>query len=81
MVEGNNSILFLQAGSSKENYLDIMTGNSNYFEGQVILMYQKYLNRVPTTSEMTEGTLKYSSTEDYSIVQKDILATDEFIGL
>lgn len=81
MVEGNNAILFLQAGSSKTDYLNIMTGNDNYFEGQVILMYIKYLNRIPITTEMANGTAKYSSTNDYSIVQKDILSSNEFIGI
>jgi len=81
MVDGNNAILFLQAGSSKDDYLDIFTHSSNYFEGQVVFMYLKYLNRNPTTIEMADGTLKYSTTGDYTAVQKEILSTNEFIGL
>jgi hypothetical protein len=81
MVDGNNAILFLQAGSSKDDYLNIFTSSSNYFEGQVVFMYLKYLNRNPTTIEMTDGTLKYSTSNDYTSVQRDILSTDEFIGL
>jgi hypothetical protein len=81
MVEGHNAILFLQSGSSKDDYLNIFTSSPNYYEGQVVFMYLKYLNRNPTTSEMSDGTLKYSSTNDYTAVQKDILSTDEFIGL
>ncbi len=81
MVDGQNSVLFFQAGSSKDDYLNIFINSNNYFEGQVIFMYKKYLNRVPNTVEMAEGTTKYSTTHDYTAVQKDILATDEFINL
>ncbi len=81
MVDGNNAVLFLQAGSSKNDYLDIFLSSNNYYEGQVILLYQKYLNRLTTTIEMSEGSAKYRTTGDYTAVQKDILTTDEFIGL
>ena len=81
MIEGNNAILFLQAGSSKTDYLNIFTQSSNYFEGQVVFMYLKYLRRLPTTLEMVNGTQRYETTGDYSAVQSDILSTDEFIGL
>lgn len=81
MVNGNNAILFLQSGSSKNDYLNIFTHSSDYYEGQVILLYLKYLNRVPGTVEMADGTLKYFTTKDYTAVQRDILSSDEFIGL
>jgi hypothetical protein len=81
MVEGNNAILFLQSGNSKDDYLDIFTTSPSYFEGQVIFMYLKYLNRLPNTLEMAEGTDLYITTSDFTEVQKDILSTNEFIGL
>ncbi len=81
MVNGNNANLFFQSGSSKNDYLNIFTHSSDYHEGQVILLYLKYLNRVPGTVEMTDGTLKYTTTGDYTVVQRDILSSDEFIGL
>ncbi len=81
MVDGNNAVLFLQTGSSKNDYLDIFTHSSDYFEGQVVFLYQKFLNRPPDSIEMSEGTLKYSTTGDYTAVQRDILSSDEFIGI
>jgi hypothetical protein len=80
MVDGNNAVLFLEAGASKDDYLGIMTHTSNYFEGQVIFMYQKYLGHQPTTVQMSDGTLKFMTTDDYTVVQKDILASDEFLN-
>ena len=81
IVDGNNAIIFLQAGSSKNDYLNIITNSSNYYEAQVVLLYQKFLNRLPNTLEMAAGTSKFQSTEDIKTVQYDILSTDEFIGL
>jgi hypothetical protein len=81
MVDGNNAILFLVSGNSKNDYLNIITSNSNYFEAQVVFLYLKFLNRNPTTLEMSAGTQKYSTTGDYTAVQRDILSSDEFIGL
>ena len=81
MVDGSNAILFLQAGSSKNDYLDIFTHSFNYYEGQIILMYLRLLNRIPNSIEMADATSLYSSTGDYSSVQREILSSDEFIGL
>ncbi len=81
MVENNNSFLFLQAGESKEDYLEILTNASNYYEAQVVLLYQKYLFRNPTGYEMATGTQLFLSTNDYTAVQKVILTSNEFIGI
>ena len=81
MVDGGNSILFLQAGLSKNDYLNILTHTNNYYEAQVVFLYRKYLNRAPNTQEMSAGTAKYSTSSDYTIVQKDLLSSNEFIGI
>ncbi len=47
MVDGSNSVLFLQAGATKTDYLYILTHSNNYYEAQVVFLYQKYLNRDP----------------------------------
>jgi hypothetical protein len=81
MIEGNNSIIFLQIGESKSDYLNILTDVSNYDEAQVVLLYGKYLNRQPSSYEMASGTQLFSSTNDYTSVQKVILTSNEFIGI
>lgn len=81
MVDGNNAVLFLQAGASKNDYLTIVTSARNYYEAQVVLLYRKYLQRDPGTVEMTTGTDRFLSTGDYTAVQRDLLTTDEFIGI
>lgn len=81
MVEGNNSILFLQTGSSKVDFLNILTNSSSYYEAQVVFAYQRYLQRTPNTLEMADGTQTFQSTGDFIQVLKSILSTNEFIGI
>ncbi len=81
MIEGNNSIIFLEIGESKSDYLNILTNASNYYEAQVVLLYGKYLNRLPSGHEMSTGTQLFSSTNDYTAVQRVILSSNEFIGI
>lgn len=81
MVNGSNAVLFLQAGSSKDEYLNIFFNSDDYFEGAVIRVYKDYLLRAPESIEMSTATLKYKTTLDFESVQKDVLATDEFIGI
>lgn len=81
MVDGNNAILLLEAGSTKTDYLTILSQSNNYFEAQVVYLYQKYLNRAPNTQEMNAGTLKYSLSNDYTAIQRVLLSSNEFIGI
>lgn len=81
MVSGSNAVLFLKAGASKEDYLNIFFNSDDYFEGAVIRVYKDYLLRAPGSIEMSTAALKYKSTLDFEAVQKDVLVTDEFIGI
>ncbi len=79
MVDGNNASLFLQAGASKTDFLTIFFASNDYYEGQVIRAYQKYLFRKPTTIEVSEATIKYKNTNDFFQMQKDIMSSDEYV--
>ena len=81
MIENNNSILFLRSGESKSDYLDIIVSAPNYYEAQVVFLYEKYLFRQPNSYEMSSGKQLFSSTGDYTAVQKKILTSNEFIGI
>lgn len=78
MVDGFPGSLFLQAGSSKKDYLDIFFNSDDYFEGQAINLYKKYLFRSPLTSETTTVMAAYQQQRDYLKLQKEILASDEY---
>ncbi|MEP7264381.1 MAG: hypothetical protein ABI772_07785 [Bacteroidota bacterium] len=81
MVDGNNAVLFLQSGNTKDDFLNIVFNSNNYYEGQVIKAYQKYLLRIPDTYEMDNGTHNYAVTQDYVRIEKDLIKTNEFVGL
>ena len=80
-LEESTRFCFWKVVQPKNDYLDILTHANNYYESQVVLLYRKFLNRDPNSDEMLKGTQKYSSTGDYTAVQKDILSTNEFIGI
>ncbi len=81
MINGSNAVLFLQAGSSKEDFLSILFNSDDYFEGAVIRMYKDYLLRTPQSLEMTVAATEYHANLNFENVLKNLLAGDEFVGL
>ncbi len=81
MVNGTSGTLFLQSGLSKNDFINIFFSSSDYYEGQVRNVYNRYLFREPTSVEMTTGTETYQTSGSYSQLQKNILATNEYIGI
>jgi len=81
MVNGSSAVLFLLAGQSKKDLLNIFFNSDDYYEGQVRALYRRYLFREPTTIEMSNGTLLYMLTGDYIQLQKSILTKNEYIGI
>jgi len=80
-VDGFSGILFSQVGKSKTEFLDIFFNSPDYFEGQVRNLYVRYLFREPTSEQMAGYAIQYKSTLDYRELQKNILTSDEYIGL
>lgn len=78
MIEGISSSLFFGAGNSKEDFMDIFFESDDYFEGQVINLYRKYLFRDPSTTEMFTLTQEYFTDRNYGELQKEILSSNEY---
>lgn len=78
MINGSQSILFLQAGSSKAEFIDIFFNSQEYFEGQVRYYYQRYLFREPSTYESQRDASQYASDEDYKAFLISIFSSDEY---
>ena len=81
MVDGFNTVVFGEEGDSKAEFIEIFFESDNYFEGQVVNIYEDFLFRSPNSVEMGEGTEIYKTTLDYSTLLKTILAKDEFLGI
>lgn len=81
MVDGAPAILFLESGQSKKDFLNIFFSSRDYQEGLAINLYKRYLLRNPTSIEMGNAVQAFSTTHDYVQMQKDILSTNEYIGI
>ena len=81
MVEGLSSIVFLQQGTTKDNYMDIILSTGNYFESQVRELYLRYLFREPSSEEMVQLGASYKANLDYKALQKSILSSNEYVGI
>ena len=76
---GQPSILFLKSGQSKNDFIDIFFSSSDYAEGIVLNLYQRYMNRTPSSVEMSDETIVFQNTHSYEQVQKDILAKNDYV--
>ena len=81
MVDGLPAILFLESGQSKTDFIDIFFRSRDYFEGLAINLYNRFLLRSPTSIEMGNAASAFYDTHDYVQMQKDILSTNEYIGI
>ncbi len=78
MVDGFPASLFLKGGTSKEDFIQIFFDSDDYFEGQVINLYRKYLFENPDTEEMVTLTREFQATKDYKQLQINILSSDDY---
>lgn len=80
MVDGASSQIFLLDGNSKEDFADIVTDVSEFFQGLVIASYRSFLSRDPTSYEMDLLTQDLEQNGDLQEVQKYILKSEEYAG-
>mgnify|MGYP007063411167 CR=1 FL=1 len=81
MVDGLNSSIFNINGGTKDDFIDIFFSSNEYYTGQTQTLFNRYLFRNPSSEESVDYSIEYISTGDYRNLQKQILSTDEFIGL
>jgi hypothetical protein len=81
MVNGFPAILFLQQGGNKDDFIDLFFSSADYDEGLVRILYQRFLFRMPSSIEMGNATISFMQTHNYISMQKNILSSDEYIGI
>jgi len=81
MVDGIQTILFFKIGQTKEDFIDHLLANNEYFEGQIRLTYLRFLFREPTAEEIALIATLYKNDLNFKAMQKRILTTDEYVGL
>src|SRR5205085_1157862 len=81
MIDGAPAILFLESGQSKDDFINIFFTSRDYYEGLAINLYQRFLLRNPSSIEMGNAATAFVNTHNYVQMQKDILSTNEYIGI
>lgn len=78
MVDGTSTILFLQNGDSKIDFLNILTSSREYYESRVTDAYNVLLQRKPSSVEMGNETNAFVLDNKWQNVYKKISKTDEY---
>lgn len=79
MVENNvPAALFQQAGQSKSDFVEIITASNECLQGVIIWSYLNLLNREPSSQELYNEMLLFSSDENLQNLQTRILITNEY---
>ncbi len=81
MVDGNTATLFLQIGNTRQDYVDIFFDSNDYYEGQVRLMFSRYLFRQPTSAEAAFYAAIYKDSGNFAELQKAFFSLDEYAGI
>ena len=81
MVNDNNASVFFIPGNGKDDFINIFIESDEYFTGQTNILFNRYLFRDPTSEESINYSLDYINSQDYKLLQRRILSTNEFIGL
>lgn len=80
MVDGFSAQLLLKDGSSKGDFVDIVTSVNEFYQGLVIDIYNQLLARLPDSQEMGDGTIELATTLNYQMLQRKVMKTDEYAG-
>ena len=81
MVNDNNASVFFVPGNGKEDFINIFIESDEYYTGQTNILFNRYLFRDPTSEESVNYSLDYINSQEYKLLQRRILSTNEFIGL
>jgi hypothetical protein len=80
MVDGAPSIFLLQSGDSKNDFLNIVVNDEEFYVGRVVEQFQSLLLRNPTQIEEQQYTEIMLEAETLKALQKSITKSDEYAG-
>lgn len=81
IVDGEYANLFGQEGAGKSTFVKIFLESGNYFEGEVVNLFERFLLRKPSPTEMAKFAVEYRSHKDYDKLLTEILTLDEYVGV
>ncbi len=80
MVDGNQEVIFLQDGASKNDFMDILLSSNDYHAETVRRQFQRHLFRDPTSDELLTLTENYKNTGDFFALEQAIMRKTEFVN-
>lgn len=80
MVDGASSQLFLQDGSSKNDFINIVVNSAEFYQGQVIDVFNMLLARAPDSAEMDMYGQEMADADHFNSVKVKILISEEYAG-
>ncbi len=80
MVDGFSAQLLLKDGNNKTDFINIVTSIDEFYQGLVIDIYSQLMARLPNSQEMGEGTIELATTQNYQLLQRKVMKTDEYAG-
>ncbi|MCE2496090.1 MAG: hypothetical protein J4F31_05880 [Flavobacteriales bacterium] len=81
MIESNQSqIIFGGSGTNKEDYIDILVRQREFYEGNIVWAYTTLMARDPSTLELADMMNHFWYDHDFQRVQRKIIRTDDYAG-
>lgn len=80
MVDGVSSQLFLIDGSSKIDFINIVSNHLEFYQGLVLDIYSTFLAREPNSWEMSTYALQLQEENNFNAVKSIILQSEEYAG-
>ena len=78
IVWGGEQTLLGETGSSRDDYLHIVTHSREFYQGIIIWMYKTLMAREPTAEEIVEHMDELYNTGNLQLLQQEIMITDEY---
>lgn len=79
MLEGFPGYIFLQSGTSIEDFIGIFFASNPFLEGQVRAVFKEHLYREPNTTELLNYTNSFGNSKDHKLLMQQIFLTNEFL--
>lgn len=79
MVDASTpNLLFSKPGSSKYDFIEIITHSNEFNDGTVTWIFRNYLARFPTQEELYIYSLHYEMNKDLQYIIREVVKTDEY---
>jgi hypothetical protein len=81
MVDSQSGVVFNREGRTKNDFINVFFASNDYYEGQVIDLYRRFLYKMPNSSELDRLAQQYRTNQDFSALQTSILTSNDYVGL